>query len=304
LKPKPAIAKLGVTLPNNELCVLKGEPRIILKALVQCLNDEGLVVNNLTRVDMMAFALADASEEEATAYKRASVEPRIYTLAQTFAALEARPAEQFTDCMVMGQVVFLKALKEFLGKGEIRGGRLMLGQTMTVLQVARMIKDCVEEAIERADNPPEEEAEEDEIETEHEGQEEAAGSDDFSSWNRDVEEEEQRACTSNGSCAAWIKKFCKADFNKLVKKDKNFYLQEWIAEKGLSNGNARKIFSKMDKTIAVDDWAVAMARALREDGVELRDDEVDKAGLWGFRRFVGQTKVYNHRGKRLITKTV
>lgn len=291
--------KLGVIFPTEQY-VLKGESRVILKALAQCLGEKDIPMSPMNRFDLMSYGLKDSTDLEVATHRGREVEPRECTMVQAVAAIDAgeEMMEYFTDCVVSGNSHILKGIQQALGRGEIKGGQLMLGQTANLEQVAERLKFYFQAGIARReagpsaqdghDSGPEDSARwADEMENDNSGQRE--------SWD-------QGEAISDGSCERWINRYSKMDFNKLARGENDFYLHDWLAEKTFSAGAQKKFFSKVPRVVNIKVWARKITDTLRTEGVDVSADEVDKAGLWAIRKYIGQVNVVGSGENRRIVR--
>jgi len=303
---KPAHNKLGIKYSREESELIKGDPRVVLKALQQCLAELELPVSKMTKYDLMAYGLKDASDEEVRAFREAEVDPQQLTTMQAVEAIEAggNLAETLTDCVVIGNLIILTAIQKVLRRGDVKNGRLLLGQTASLRQVSERLKLAFDEGVRRAEAPEEE-------------QQSTSGEDQIPTgprpdWSEEVDEEEQGAAgghreyaeaESDGSCEAWIVRNGKVDFNRLIKTERDFFKHEWLATKAFSAGAQKKFFSKVPRTVPIKVWAKKITQLLRQEGVEIEAEEVDTAGLWAFRKYIGQSSVIGAgANKRIVRK--
>jgi hypothetical protein len=278
---------------KGEFNVIRGEPRITLKALALCLSEVGAPCPPLTKYDLLAFGLKNSTDEEVTTYRTSEVEPVERTTTEAVAILEdgQEAMDGMTDCVIVsatGNKTVLSAIMSSLKRGKIDGNRLLLGQTATTLQVAKKIKGLFDKGVSERENCKEEEP---------------AGA---TSWADDVEDDcgarETGAGPSDGSCERWIERYGRMDFNKLSKAEEDFFLKDWIASKAFSSGSQKKFFSDVPQTVSVEDWASKIYSLLLARGALLEEDEVDTAGLWAIRKYHGQLNVVGASGNRRVCR--
>jgi len=282
--------KVGLIMPGGDDNVLKGEPRIVLKALVLCLVDLEVPINPLSKYDLLSYRLKDATEEEVAKYREAETEPRECSTADAVGMIEsgAVGCKALDDCIVTsktGNKVLLRAIKETLGRGKIDGDQLLLGQTATTKVVAKKLKAHFEQGIERAEKGEPSKAQDE------------AGQEDTKTRSGD-----QSEAVSDGSCETWINRYIKNDFNKLAKNEEDFYLHAWLETKGVSKSGQKAFFAKVPRSIPVKNWAGKITELLRDEGADIGADEVDTAGLWAIRKYNGQVNVISSGGVKKVCK--
>lgn len=283
---------------SGDAHVIKGEPRITIYILAICLKEAGAPCPLLTKYDLLAYGLGQQlpTEEEVTAYRAAEVEPAEHTTAEAVAILEkgTEAMDALTDCVIVSvtsNTPVLSAIRSSLGRGKIDGDRLLLGQTATILQVAKKIKALFDKGV---------------IDRETFGTEplKPANGD---SWADDVEGEnrgsgETGTGAADGSCKEWIERYGKADYNKLAKGEDDFFLKDWIASKGFSAGSQKKFFAKVPRTVCIEKWADKVYSLLQDEGAHLDESEVDTAGLWAIRKYHGQLTVVGSKENRRVCR--
>jgi hypothetical protein len=276
---------------RGEYNVIKGEPRITLKALALCLSEVGAPCPPLTKYDLLAYGLKNSTDEEVTTYRTSEVEPVERTTTEAVAILEdgQEAMDGMTDCVIVsatGNRQLLSAIMSSLKRGKIDGNRLLLGQTATTMQVAKKIKGLFEKGVSERENGKEEES---------------AGA---TSWAEDVEDDRGPRRTgpgiSDGSCERWIDKYGRMDYNRLSKNEDDFFLKDWIASKAFSSGSQKKFFSDVPQTVCIEEWANTIYSLLLARGAQLEEDEVDTAGLWAVRKYHGQLNVVGLAGARKV----
>lgn len=282
---------------SGDAHVIKGEPRITLYILAICLKEAGAPCPLLTKYDLLAYGLGQQlpTEEEVTAYRAAEVEPAERTTAEAVSVLE-EGTEAMTgliDCVIVSatsNTAVLSAIRSSLGRGKIDGDRLLLGQTATILQVAKKIKALFDKGV-----------------TDRETFGTEMVSTDGDSWADDVEGEnrgsgETGMGATDGSCEKWIDRYGKMDYNKLSKGEDDFFLKDWIASKGFSAGSQKKFFAKVPRTVCIEKWADKIYSLLQDEGAHLDESEVDTAGLWAIRKYHGQLTVVGNRENRRVCR--
>lgn len=286
---------------SGDAHVIKGEPRITLYVLALCLKEVGAPCPLLTKYDLLAYGLGQQlpTEEEVTAYRAAEVEPAERTTAEAVAILEegTEAMEKLTDCVIVSvtsNLQVLAAIRSSLGRGKIDGDRLLLGQTATILQVAKKVKALFDKGV---------------TDRETFGTDLAAriNNADDDSWADDVEDAnsgsgEASTGISDGSCEKWIERYGKMDYNKLAKGEDDFFLKDWIASKGFSAGSQKKFFAKVPRTVCIEKWAEKIFSLLQAEGAHLDESEVDTAGLWAIRKYHGQLTVVGNRENRRVCR--
>jgi len=289
--------KLGVYLPKDgttesvDSYILRGDPRVVLKALAQCMVDEGIPTAPLTRFDLLSYGLKNATDEEVTEYRTSELEPLEYATSDAVAFIEeSENPSELDDCVITSpsrNMFLLKAIQTTLGRGNIDAegdkARLLLGQTATTKYVAEKIKTLFEQRVERLENGVPE-AEDDSSPAPRPVPTYCEGA------NVDLLEGD---AVSDGSCEIWINRHIKMDFNKLARNDStgDFYLHKWLETKCFSTGGQKKFFSKVPRTVLVKDWATKITELLRNEGVDVGRSEADIAGLWAIRKYNGQVNV-------------
>lgn len=287
--------RLGLHMPNSEATdrvdnyLLRGDPRVVLKALAQCMVDAGIPVSPLTKYDLLSYGLKNATDEEVSEYRTSELEPLEYSTSDAVAFIEENenPSE-LDDCVIISNTknkFLLKAIQSTLGKGNIDEegdkARLLLGQTATTKHVAGKIGTLFEQRVERIEN---------EVPEEEEDKPSTSGPTYCESANVNLNEGD---AVSDGSCEIWINRHIKMDFNKLARNDStgDFYLHKWLETKCFSTGGQKKFFSKVPRTVLVKDWATKITELLRNEGVDVGRNETDIAGLWAIRKYNGQVNV-------------
>jgi len=305
--------KLGLHLPKSEATngvenyLLRGDPRVVLKALAQSMVDVGIPTSPLSKYDLLSYGLKNATDEEVTEYRTAEPELLEYGTADAVALIEENESSgvcnpiDLDDCVIVSKtknMFLLKAIQSTLGRGNIvdagDDARLLLGQTANTMQVAEKIKTLFVQRVQRIeDEAPEEEDSPRDV---------AAPSRMIESANVDPE---QVDAVSDGSCEIWINRHIKMDFNKLARNDStgDFYLHKWLETKCFSTGGQKKFFSKVPRTVPVKDWALKITELLRNEGVDVGRNESDIAGLWAIRKYNGQVNVVGSgENKRVCRK--
>jgi len=288
--------KLGVYLPKDgttesvDSYILRGDPRVVLKALAQCMVDEGIPTAPLTRFDLLSYGLKNATDEEVTEYRTSELEPLEYATSDAVAFIEeSENPSELDDCVIISNTknkFLLKAIQSTLGRGNIDEeedkARLLLGQTATTKHVAEKIKTLFEQRVEKIENEVPEE--------EDTCPPPKVGPTYCESAKVNLE---QGDAVSDGSCENWINRHIKMDFNKLARNDStgDFYLHKWLETKCFSTGGQKKFFSKVPRTVPVKDWATKITELLRNEGVDVGRNETDIAGLWAIRKYNGQVNV-------------
>lgn len=292
--------RIGLHLPEGENFVLKGDPRIVLKAFVQCMVDVGIPTSPLTRFDLLSYGLKDATDEEVTEYRTSEPELLEYSTSEAVAIIEENESSRgLDDCVIISNtknMFLLRAIQSTLGKGNIVSegdvAQILLGQTANTKQVALKIKTLFEQGVERIENDVPNLEDSDRFgPANHEGAN-VAHYDDMGD------------AVSDGSCEIWINRHIKMDFNKLARSDPSgdFFLHKWLETKSFSTGGQKKFFSKVPRTVPVRDWAKKITELLRNEGVDVASNETDTAGLWAIRKYNGQVNVVGNGENRRICR--
>lgn len=285
--------KLGVHLPSGDNYLLRGEPRVVIKAFAKCMREAEMPVTDLSKYDLLSYGLKkDATEKEVTEYRASETEPAEYTTAEAVEIVESGPDKhaELDDCVIKSDTnnkLFLKAIQTSLGRGNIDGNQLLLGQTASALQVAKKIKPLFDAGVERLEKGEPEKK---------------------NSWAEEAQESvvanpgDQGEAVSDGSCETWINRHIKMDFNKLARGEEDFFLHSWLETKNISSGGQKRFFSKVPRTVLVKNWAKKITELLRAEGVDVGNDEVDVAGLWAIRKYNGQINVVGSGENRRVVR--
>lgn len=291
--------RLGLHLPEGENFLLRGDPRVVLKALAQCLIDVGVPMSPLTRYDLLSYGLKDATDEEVTEYRTSEPELLEYSTSEAVAIIEENDHPRgLDDCVIISNsknMFLLRAIQATLGRGNIENegdvARILLGQTANTNQVAIRIKALFEKGVERIENDvPDLDESPRSGPAYHEG--------------ANVDQTDLGDAVSDGSCEIWINRHIKMDFNKLARSDPtgDFYLHKWLETKCFSTGGQKKFFSKVPRTVPVRDWAKKITELLRNEGVDVTRNETDTAGLWAIRKYNGQVNVVGNGENRRVCR--